>query len=134
MLTASRKEELALYYQKNKEAAKKRGAAWAKANPEKKRLVNRKVQIKTQYGLDWDSFVELYNKAEGRCEICSASLELLAKKHEQNTAACVDHNHITGEVRGILCRSCNIAIGHLKDSKDRAFAAFKYLEKQDAHG
>jgi hypothetical protein len=129
MLTADRKQKLSDYYQKNKELFKERGKEWAKQNPEKKRLSNRKVQVKTTYGLEWRDYVALYNKAEGRCEICHTFLELTPIKDKQNSAACVDHCHTTGVVRGILCRSCNVAIGHLQDSKDRAYSAFKYLEK-----
>lgn len=117
------------YYQANKDKFKTRSLQWDKDNPEKKRLSNRKVHVKATYGLDWDEFVILYNKAEGRCEICNTFLELAPKGGGRDKAACVDHDHITGVVRGVLCRSCNVALGHLKDSKERAYNAFKYLEK-----
>lgn len=131
MLTKNRKEERAAYYQANKERAKERGKIWAKENPDKRRLTNRKVQVKSTYGLTWDEYLTLYNQAEGRCQICATFLQISPVKDEQNTSACVDHDHKTGKVRGILCRSCNVAIGHLKDSKERAFAAFKYLESYE---
>lgn len=42
---------------------------------------------------------------------------------------CIDHCHDTGEVRGILCRTCNAAIGQLGDSVDMLRSAVKYLEE-----
>lgn len=42
----------------------------------------------------------------------------------------LDHNHITGEIRGILCFSCNAAIGLLKDNKDFCLKAAEYLGKE----
>lgn len=38
-----------------------------------------------------------------------------------------DHCHETGKLRGALCRGCNVAIGHLRDSPLTAFAACMYL-------
>jgi len=137
MLTADekilkRKQKQAEYYQKNKEKARINGANWKKNNQDKIRLKNRKLQIKNSYGLSWEEYLSLYEKANGHCEICGTSLKILAEKFEQNSTACVDHCHTTGEVRGILCRSCNVALGHLKDNKVLAWNAYKYLESKDA--
>jgi len=55
-----------------------------------------------------------------RCGICSATKILY-----------VDHNHETGVLRGLLCPSCNSAIGLLGESKERFAAAVAYLEKHN---
>lgn len=54
----------------------------------------------------------------GLCAIC-----LLAP------AECVDHNHTTDKVRGLLCPRCNMGIGLLGDSAATAHSAAKYLLK-----
>lgn len=40
----------------------------------------------------------------------------------------VDHDHKNGLIRGLLCRSCNLGLGFLKDSKENLESAIKYLE------
>lgn len=53
------------------------------------------------------------------CEICGVT--------EATVTLCVDHNHETGMLRGLLCNNCNAGIGLLGDSADRLEAAAKYL-------
>jgi Recombination endonuclease VII len=50
------------------------------------------------------------------CEICHSTDNL-----------CWDHDHVTGIFRGTLCKSCNVAIGHLKDNVEKCKNAAKYL-------
>lgn len=131
MLTpdVKRKQKQAEYYQKNKEKSRVAGASWKKANPDKVRLSNRKLQVLNTYGLTWDKYLQLLTNSGGKCEICGTTVEPLAIGKGTKVAACVDHNHTTGAVRGILCRSCNVALGHFADSKELLKAALLYLEK-----
>ena len=56
------------------------------------------------------------------CDICSLPPEPGKSLH-------IDHNHITGEVRGVLCMKCNLALGYLRDCPQTAEKASKYLKK-----
>ena len=40
----------------------------------------------------------------------------------------VDHNHTTGQVRGLLCHSCNVALGAVKEQEDILMACISYLK------
>jgi hypothetical protein len=44
---------------------------------------------------------------------------------------CVDHNHTTGKIRGLLCRQCNIGISALKENEQNFIKAIKYLKEND---
>lgn len=72
----------------------------------------------SRYGMSISDLREFRRKHENKCCICSSD-ELTV----------VDHNHQTGLVRGLLCPSCNSAIGLLKEDPLLFSAAVKYLEK-----
>lgn len=79
-----------------------------------------------KYGLTREQFEALWEDQGGKCRICRT--KLVRKRHGKR-AACVDHCHSNGGVRGLLCRRCNSAIGLLDDSPSRLRAAAKYLEQ-----
>jgi hypothetical protein len=61
-----------------------------------------------QYGLTVESFDAMVVVQDGRCAVCSEELKF-------GTGGCaVDHDHNTGLVRGILCKLCNVGIGHFR--------------------
>ena len=64
--------------------------------------------------------LELYKKTN--CNICNAEL---------NKKSCIDHNHITMQVRGVLCNNCNVIIGLAKEDKKILKNIIKYLKKYD---
>jgi membrane-associated HD superfamily phosphohydrolase len=72
-----------------------------------------------EYGITEDEFKYLLKKQDGRCAIC---------KNNLISKICIDHNHVTGEVRGLLCNPCNMALGLLKDDIIVLTNALKYLE------
>jgi hypothetical protein len=78
-------------------------------------------QIWKKAGIDitYEQYKEKYQALEGKCEIC----------YDQLPSLCVDHNHATGEVRGLLCTPCNLAIENLKESPEIMSNAIKYIKK-----
>ena len=84
---------------------------WAERNKSKIRL----SQIKYNYNLTEEEY-EALPKA---CEVCGSTKNL-----------CIDHSHITGKVRGVLCSRCNSALGLLGDSKEVILKLASYIEKQ----
>ena len=98
-----------------------------KRNPEAYLAASRRYTQKYKYGLENGQFEALL-KAQGyQCAICTKDLT------KPNTSfpdrACVDHNHTTGQVRGILCVACNTGIGHLQDNATLLRLAADYVEK-----
>ena len=126
---ASRKR----WYRENREREIARVLAWQSDHPEmvrarmdafraagKKKVSDRKSHLKRKYGLTLEGFEALLASQGGGCAICG-------KADADN----VDHDHETGQVRGILCWNCNIAIGQFEDDADRVVAAAAYLDRDD---
>lgn len=79
------------------------------------------LRIKKVYGITKDNFYKMLSYQCHKCSICS--IELIDK----NTH--IDHCHISGKVRSLLCSRCNQAIGLFDESIDRFSSAIKYLKK-----
>lgn len=71
------------------------------------------------YGLSLEDFTSLAAAQNGRCAIC---LEVPTGRGFH-----VDHCHLTGRIRGLLCRGCNLALGQMKDDPARLMRAADYL-------
>lgn len=69
------------------------------------------------YGLTLPELDEMKESQDGKCAICLVEPE----------RSVVDHCHDTGKVRGILCDTCNRAIGLLKDDPEILISAARYL-------
>jgi hypothetical protein len=65
------------------------------------------------------------------CPICKLEFDFLGSNRAVKGVrrACVDHDHLTGEVRGILCSSCNHGMGFFFDSADWINSATNYLKE-----
>lgn len=82
---------------------------------------------KTRYGITWDEYLDMAEKQGGLCAICDKP-ESAKGSHGQVKNLAVDHDHITGMVRGLLCNNCNRAIGLLGDDPIRIAKAVAYLQ------
>jgi len=94
---------------------------WCKNNPEKDYRFKRHNALKSKYGVSLLEYEKMCLEQGGACGIC-----FKIPKH----ALAVDHNHLTGEIRGLLCRNCNTGIGLLMDSIENLASAQAYLLKE----
>jgi hypothetical protein len=76
-----------------------------------------------KYGLTAEQYIELWDLCGGRCPICSKKFN----NRITNRQPCIDHDHKTYKVRGLLCRACNIELGYLHDNEPWLDAAARYL-------
>ncbi len=74
------------------------------------------------YGLTSKKYNALYRKQAGCCAICGVH------QWELSRALSVDRNHKTGQVRGLLCISCNSALGLFRESRGTLMKALRYLK------
>ncbi len=78
--------------------------------------------LRRVYGLSRAEFTTLLERHGGLCGICRNPMVGLKNLH-------VDHDHVTGKVRGLLCRDCNLALGIFGDNAERLRRAARYLER-----
>jgi hypothetical protein len=104
------------YYQANTKKVVAKNLAWAKANP-RKVLAS---QLKRLYGITLAFFDAMVLEQCGRCAICSRPM--IGWKEP-----CVDHDHLTNDVRELLCSGCNKAIGFLEERPELFLKARDYL-------
>jgi hypothetical protein len=97
--------------QEDKEKAKNRKLEkiiqWGKNNPEKTKKYWRKYRLKKQYNITPEIYDNLFIEQNGVCAICG-------KKPDKKILS-VDHDHITGQIRGLICNSCNLALGCIEE-------------------
>lgn len=94
---------------------------WRKNNAAINYMYHRKSHLKTAYGLTYEAYSKMWQEQEARCKICGIGQENL------KLTLSVDHDHKTGKVRGLLCRSCNGMLGLAKDNVEILNNAIKYL-------
>jgi hypothetical protein len=128
---ARKAQTSAAYYQRNKTTINvsqaDRQRAWKKANPEKIKAYQAKHQPHStakQHGLTVELVQLLITAQRGLCAVCDKPLAAWPSRSTH-----VDHNHATGEVRGVLCSSCNRHEGWVSRNGVRLAA---YLETPPA--
>jgi hypothetical protein len=73
-----------------------------------------------KHGLSQEDYEGMLARQHGACGICEIPFQRTPR---------IDHCHVTGLVRGLLCNNCNLAIGNLKDNPSFAYRAGAYLER-----
>ena len=121
------------YYAKNKEKSKAWAREYRARNSEKikerrrqcpnLKAMERRGYIRRTYGLSPENITKMLVAQNGLCEICKRELDY------ERIGLCVDHDHETNEIRGLLCRTCNSGIGLLGDSVSNILRAAGYLKK-----
>lgn len=96
----------------------------------KGKLAVKKSEFKCKYGMTLKQYDIMLETQNGVCAICGHS-ETTINRFGGVDRLCVDHNHITGRLRGLLCHNCNLVIGNAKESINTLSMAIKYLSDHD---
>lgn len=104
---------------------------WTRNNPERSYRSVRSKQLKYKYGITLDQYEELLKSQDECCAICGLhytenKVISHGKKHVTHNLS-VDHNHKTGDVRGLLCNQCNCGLGLLGDTEKSIEKVLVYL-------
>lgn len=124
--------DVPLEEQEEKQREYRRGQMrrWRRSNVERARMARvKRALVKEGHKFDREKYLELLDGNDGRCEICQRSLdEGYGKKG--GDCRCVDHDHVTGRLRGVLCSRCNQALGLMNDDPVRLEKAVAYLRRR----
>lgn len=88
---------------------------------ERGREDRRERNLQANYGMTLVEYDRMLEGQEGVCKLCGGP------PGGSHGRFHVDHNHKTGEVRGLLCYKCNIGLGSFDDSPDKLAKAISYL-------
>jgi hypothetical protein len=79
-----------------------------------------------KYGITTDDYIRMFEEQGGVCKICKRP-----ERKERNGGSMlrIDHDHATGQVRGLLCDSCNLGLGLFDDSYEYLLNASEYLRQ-----
>ena len=110
------------YRQRNLERERQRDRDRYRTNP------RRRHQMKyLKFGITWEQYVALAESQDHKCAICGNG------QHEKIRARFldIDHNHETGEIRGLLCSMCNRGMGLFRDDPALMERAVAYLRLRE---
>lgn len=111
---AATKKAWAKYGAKHREYLATKSREYHHLHPE----VGRESKLKQEYGITTLQYNEMLADQLWGCAMCG-------RTNKNGKRLAVDHDHITGEVRALLCSSCNQSLGHYEKIKIKAE---KYLE------
>jgi hypothetical protein len=111
------------YREKCREQARRARRKQA-ADPIKRKEISAEKRVK-KYGMSQSDLAAMREECGGKCQVCGKDMIGTRREH-------IDHCHATGRVRGLICPSCNRAIGLFRDSPEIAMSAALYLERHAA--
>jgi len=125
------------WYEKNREREIARVRSWQRANPERvkawreknrdRRLEKmREIHLRNKFGLTPDKYDRILESQGGVCALCECPPTPGISLH-------VDHDHGTGEIRGLLCVRCNNALGLFREDPDLLRRAARYVTADAKH-
>jgi DNA-directed RNA polymerase subunit RPC12/RpoP len=96
---------------------------YRQGDPLARRLIAWRSELKRRYGLTPEQYEAMLVAQDYRCAICGTE-----SFTDCNRRALVDHDHETGEIRGLLCNRCNGGLGLMDDSIELLEKAIRYLK------
>lgn len=107
-------------YRRNREKYR----AYNRSDKRRKNVFRWKLERK--FGITEKQFDDMLALQAGCCAICGCEPDE-ANGHRHKHRLCIDHDHKTGIVRGLLCTTCNGGLGYFRDDPERLLMAYEYL-------
>ena len=94
-----------------------------------KKVADKDYKLRSTHGISYDKYVEMVEERDNLCDVCGESPVGRGK----NDQLIVEHNHDTGDIRGLTCGLCNAMLGMSGDSAARLLAGAKYLMERGSY-
>ena len=91
------------------------------------KLVKRREKLQREHGLTLEAYAAMVIQQGGLCAICRQGERQILHGNIKNLA--VDHSHVTGKLRELLCQRCNTTLGRVCEDRALLIALVRYLEK-----
>ena len=122
-----------------------KAAAWRDADPvrhsesqrrsrQKNPRVYRNKILRRTFGITLEEYEAIEQAQGGVCAICRNPETEIHPQSKKLRHLAVDHDHDTGQIRGLLCNSCNRALGLMRDNEQIVLSAYLYLTKAKPPG
>jgi len=110
-----------------RDCTRKDHRTWRSINAVELRKKHTRLHRLKRFGITAEAFESILIAQDYKCPICLNDLVMGTIGNGKN--ACIDHDHESGAVRGVLCATCNRALGLLKDEKSFVERAVQYLRR-----
>ena len=87
---------------------------------------NREVSLLCRYNLTVEAFEALSQAQNHKCKICG----MHESDNVKSRQLYVDHDHKTGEIRGLLCNGCNLMLGNARENPTILLKGIQYLKRR----
>ena len=84
----------------------------------------RRAYLRRKYDISLEEYDALLLKQSNTCACCPST-----EPGGKHNVFCVDHDHVTGKIRELLCMDCNITLGLVKDSPEHLGRLITYILK-----
>lgn len=103
-------------------------------------MVTRNNKIRTQweydmkhdFGITREEYMSMYSHQHGCCAICGGQEPIVDSKTGKQRNLAIDHDHVTGKIRGLLCSRCNLVLGKVRDDVNLLATMIGYLHDHDS--
>lgn len=94
-------------------------------------FISREYNLLYKYGVGLKEYMRMLKEQRGVCQICGTPPT--PKDHKPGKDGgrylCIDHDHVTKKIRGLLCGNCNKGLGMFKDNPELLSRAIDYLSQ-----
>lgn len=127
LLRAQGREKMRQYYWQCPEKRRARSKEYHVKNRARRNAWIAWYGLKMRYGITAEAYRQILAAQDGKCASCEDSPRFTSR--QRHFPLTVDHDHVTGEIRGLLCGNCNSGLGHFRDDPDRLERAAAYLRR-----